>query len=314
MNPSRAATCTFTDPDQAASALPSGAARYKVLGRGVFHSETTVLALDRLTLQSGKERLARVVHHALHAEKVAFVAWPRGPLPVVRGTQMRSGDLMSLGRETESYHRTDGGVEYLALLVDAKKLEHAALDLAGHELPIGSGRRLRPSEHSMARLLALLEDAGRVARGSPHVFASDEACRALELSITRALVACLDDEAPARDPSTHARRARIMARFEQVTEANTDRPLHVAELCKLVGVPERTLRKCCQQHLGMSPHQFLLRRRVFLARRALLRGDPKGATVTSIANRHGFWELGRFSVLYRAMFGEVPSATLRRSA
>jgi AraC-like DNA-binding protein len=64
----------------------------------------------------------------------------------------------------------------------------------------------------------------------------------------------------------------------------------------------------------MAPHQYLLRRRIHLARRALVRGDPSVATVTSIATSHGFWELGRFAVLYRAMFGEVPSVTLRRPA
>ncbi len=80
----------------------------------------------------------------------------------------------------------------------------------------------------------------------------------------------------------------------------------------MIGVPERTLRKCCQQHLGMSPHQYLLRRRIHLARRALVQGDPTSESVTSIATKHGFWELGRFAALYRSAFGEAPSATLRR--
>jgi transcriptional regulator GlxA family with amidase domain len=49
-----------------------------------------------------------------------------------------------------------------------------------------------------------------------------------------------------------------------------------------------------------------------LVRRALLRADSSNSTVTRIVTDHGFWELGRFSVAYRTLFGETPSETLRR--
>jgi len=51
----------------------------------------------------------------------------------------------------------------------------------------------------------------------------------------------------------------------------------------------------------MSPTRYLWLRRMHLARRALRRADPAMTTVTEIASNCGFWELGRFSVAYRAL-------------
>ena len=64
----------------------------------------------------------------------------------------------------------------------------------------------------------------------------------------------------------------------------------------------------------MGPIRYLALRRMHLVRPALLCSDPSKATVTRIVTDHGFWELGRFSVAYRMLFGESPSETLRRPA
>jgi AraC family ethanolamine operon transcriptional activator len=52
--------------------------------------------------------------------------------------------------------------------------------------------------------------------------------------------------------------------------------------------------------------------RLQLVRRDLLAAGPE-ARVTDAAMRWGFYHLGRFSRLYAAQFGELPSATHRRS-
>jgi AraC-like DNA-binding protein len=64
----------------------------------------------------------------------------------------------------------------------------------------------------------------------------------------------------------------------------------------------------------MGPIRYLTLRRMHLVRRALLHSEPSTATVTQILTDHGFWELGRFSVAYRMLFGESPSETLRQDA
>ena len=113
---------------------------------------------------------------------------------------------------------------------------------------------------------------------------------------------------------TDRRHYAIVARFEEFLEANPDRPLYLTEICAAIAVAERTLRIACEEHLGMGPIRYLSLRRMHLVRRALLRADPLVATVTRLATDHGFWELGRFSVAYRGLFGESPSESLRRPA
>ena len=66
----------------------------------------------------------------------------------------------------------------------------------------------------------------------------------------------------------------------------------------------------CRWSFIRMPDRELLR--YGRALRALRDATPEATTVTDIATRFGFWQLGRFSVEYHALFGESPSATLRR--
>ena len=85
------------------------------------------------------------------------------------------------------------------------------------------------------------------------------------------------------------------------------------ELCRLIGVGERTLRSCCAEFLGIGPGRYILLRRLREVRRSLREADPDTASVSELARRYGFTQLGRFAEAYRSAFGETPSTTLRRA-
>jgi AraC-like DNA-binding protein len=161
--------------------------------------------------------------------------------------------------------------------------------------------------------LSVIGTATDMTRTASGILASRHARDALEEALLRSTVMCLQHGEARKESKPRGRRAAMAKTFESVVEANFNRPLLVSDLCRIVGVSERTLRNICQEQMGMSPHRFLALRRLHLARRALLRSDQQTATVTGIAMSHGVWELGRFAVAYKSLFGESPSATLRRS-
>ena len=87
----------------------------------------------------------------------------------------------------------------------------------------------------------------------------------------------------------------------------------IQEISDRLGVSSRQLFRAFDAEIGISPAKYLKNYRMTQARLELIEADPAAATVTKVAHAWGFWELGRFAVEYRRLFGESPSQTLRRA-
>jgi transcriptional regulator GlxA family with amidase domain len=106
-------------------------------------------------------------------------------------------------------------------------------------------------------------------------------------------------------------RHEIVARVTAFLRENLGEAVTVAELSRIAGVSERTLRAAFHDVVGISPKQLIIRERLRAARAALRAAAPGTTTVTDVAMSYGFYELGRFAGRYRHTFGEAPSWTLR---
>ena len=104
---------------------------------------------------------------------------------------------------------------------------------------------------------------------------------------------------------------RNLGRAVQYLRDNLQEQLTLTALVQASGLTERTLHKQFRRFLGMVPLAYLRRLRLLAAREAL--SQPAGPSVSEVAVSVGFAHLGRFSVAYRAAFGETPSATRQRA-
>ena len=105
----------------------------------------------------------------------------------------------------------------------------------------------------------------------------------------------------------------IVDRFIRIAQVNLDKPARIPELSRAVGVEPRQLRRACQAILGVTPVSYLHTLRLTEVRRTLSTHGGAESTITEVASRFGFHELGRFAAAYRAAFGEHPSETRQKT-
>jgi AraC-like DNA-binding protein len=306
---------TFSDPEAFYPAIRARRVDGVVTERGQFQADLTRVDFRRLLMQRANEHLARVWNVETTPQRASFIfATDQGQSAMhVSGLPLRAGSIIAWNSGFAGHHKSAAAGSWGSMSLKLEDFSTSSETVLGRLLPAPSGFCLiRPPELLMKRLLDLHETAGHLARTTPDRIANPEVNRAIEQALIEALMSCLSGGDMAEPRSAASNRGKVLRRLEQVLEANPEQALYMGELCAAVGASYPTLRACCHEHLGMSPKRYLWLRRMDLARRALRRAAPKVATVTEIATGYGFWELGRFSVAYRSLFGEPPSVTLHR--
>jgi AraC-like DNA-binding protein len=307
---------TFTDPDVYAAAIRQGTYELTVTERGHFTAELTRIDLHRLWMQRFSDNLPRISHIAGWGGRavIAFRTQP-GPSLLSSGVEMQPTSIVRYSEGQNYYRRSSGCASYGSMSLPVEEVASISEAMAGFDLgPPRDAVLVTPPPTAMARLQRLHAAAGDLADQAPEIIANSNAAYGLEQALVEAMVGCLGRSEAREDSVAQRHHELIMRRFRRVVEENPAEPLYIPEICKEVGVSERTLRMCCQEHLGMGPKRYLLLRRMHLARRALRQAALDATSVTAIAMRYGFWQLGRFAIEYQSLFGESPSATLLRQS
>jgi AraC-like DNA-binding protein len=306
-------TFAFDDPDRYVAGFGDVRVGLTITGRGDFWARLTKVRLDHLELLGCYEILPRIAHISLPSDRV-FLSFPLAAYSTCNGFAWRKNDLVFHGWAEGTHQRSTRVYEWGVISLPPEQLADSGEALIGRPIMCPELNRIfHLQRQNASRLQRLFRGACHLAERKRRLVWSPEVARALEQEMLHTIVHGLtESDAEDRLEARH-HHAAVMARFEDVLTGCIDRKIPLPEICAAIEVPERTLRMCCAEFVGVSPTRYILLQRLNRTRSALRHADPSTTSVAEIARSHQFLELGRFAVTYRATFGESPSATLQQS-
>ena len=297
--------------DFQAALSADGVAEMLLTGRGQFCARLTQIGLERLRLAAVEEVLSRIAFVAVPAGMV-LVAFPieRGPSPVWGGIEIPTDGIITFGAGQRLHARTVGSCHWGTIQVPDQQLADYGRALCGTWFVVPPAACWQPPRAMVRQLRDLHRAAIRMAEARATVLTDPQAAHGLEQQVLHALIECLSEGGQEETPTTRRHRD-ILAGFENLLVGKPFLP--IVDICAALGVSERSLRECCKKQLGMGPSGYRRLRAMQQVYRALRSATPDGASVSEVARRYGFRDLGRLAAAYRVLYGELPSATLRRS-
>ncbi len=116
-----------------------------------------------------------------------------------------------------------------------------------------------------------------------------------------------------QDPDDNDVDLRIRARMKTLQRARNymlnhmDTHVSVHDISEVAGVSERTLQRLFRREFELGPLQYLKAQRLEAVRHALIQESSNGVSISTLAFRHGFAHMGRFSMDFKLQFGSLPT-------
>ena len=118
---------------------------------------------------------------------------------------------------------------------------------------------------------------------------------------------------PQRHEKSSLNRSRQwIHKVEELYGQHPNQPLRIGQLCRELGVSERTLRDAFNKLTDTNPLAYLKTQRLNQVYRELCDSDPGEVLIKQCAYANGFYSLGHFCRDYKQLFGESPSETIKR--
>jgi AraC family ethanolamine operon transcriptional activator len=230
------------------------------------------------------------------------------------GQRMGPDDMLVAGCGAEGDYRSAPLWDSVVFAIREAELLQQIADITHddpRDLCIHGIARLTPQVAAQVRQAAMTY-LGAAARSLLEPDAPSPLSALAQLTIELMVRALVSAQPPRTRKSSLDRQRQLIRKAEDFCAYRTDQPLRIGELCRGIGVSDRTLRDTFHKLTGMNPLAYLKIERLNLAYRALLGAGPAEVLIKQVAYAVGFTHLGHFTRDYKQLFGELPSETLQR--
>lgn len=302
----------LSDFDQASQFFPHFNGRFEQISRGVFQGrlqfvlgETTrIVQIDsnQQVVLKGDEASGLMGIYPVLAQNSASL-W--------RGKRLQQGQVVVHGPGTHVNHLAARRSSSFGVSLDPEQFMETArvlLDSDGIVFP-GSWSAATVNPTSFDRSNQIIHQWVNTAASHPGFMKTVE-CQRLEKEVLRSLITMLFPNVFNREMLTHSRRMQLVFRAEEIMRANLMSAIGSFELCKELGVSDRTLRLAFHERFGIGHMAFFKVLRLNAVRDLLK--QLAHTSVQEAANALGFTHLGNFAADYSRHFGELPSETIKR--
>lgn len=297
------------DPDQLLHAVNGAQFEHFVLGKSRCEARLSHWSCGDLTVDIGNYSFPLRAVGPFPSKKICL-GYMRGVRDMVwiNGFRVSCQTMEIYPEGVELNYRANAAAEWVAVAFEEEALQRAARARLGRELdvPLRHVRSFIAPPDGRAMLDRLIR------RLWNHPVSGAAMVEPILGAVAEIFDSILQDSPRRTRPNWLKRQAMLNRADKFLLTRNSDAPFDLATLAEAAGAHPRTLEREFVHAYGMPPIAWNRCLALHKVRSALLRGEGRKLTLASIAQRHGFRHMGRFSGYYHDLFGERPSHTLRR--
>jgi AraC-like DNA-binding protein len=304
------------DPDALLHVVNNTTLEHRLLTGGFVSAHWQQLVLGDLTINASDYRfpffvVGGIPHGKVHIALCSYVT----DEVRVNNRLVSLDQLLLYVPGMELHYTTRASTGWFLLELPLERLQEMAIAQQGVELewPRQSVRHVDLSpqlakslRHELRNLLRL----GRNLANLPHGGLSDTlASEGLMQLLVQAIAGEASSSQP--QPTLPIGRRRALNTLESYIERWKENPDDCLRVTQIKSTSQRVLELSTREVYGVTPYQWIKLARLNAAYQDLF--NRRCNSVTEACLRWGFGHMGRFAMDYRALFGESPRETLRKS-